>query len=109
MDRGKAARVCASCTVLTSVTGAWGLPAGLASRAVGSGERSSGPNSPARDQVEGIAAVKARDIYRGRRRILSQDDVGQAQARVAGGVPKAVIARDLGVHRSALLRRAFGR
>ncbi|QPL05907.1 MULTISPECIES: helix-turn-helix domain-containing protein [Actinomyces] len=59
-------------------------------------------------QAEGIAAVRARDVYRGRARALTDTDVAQARERVAAGVPKAAVARDLGVHRSTL-HRALGR
>ncbi|VEG29991.1 recombinase family protein [Actinomyces howellii] len=55
-------------------------------------------------QAEGIAAARARGVYRGRARALSEADVEQARERVAAGVPKAAVARDLGVHRSTLHR-----
>ncbi|WP_159626736.1 recombinase family protein [Actinomyces sp. zg296] len=55
-------------------------------------------------QAEGIAAAKARGAYTGRTRSLTDADVERARARLAAGVPKAVIARDLGVHRSTLHR-----
>ncbi|WP_205635464.1 helix-turn-helix domain-containing protein [Actinomyces gaoshouyii] len=43
-------------------------------------------------------------IYTGRARALSEADIERARARVAAGVPKAHVARDLGVHRSTLHR-----
>lgn len=55
-------------------------------------------------QAEGIAAAKKRGAYTGRARALSDADVERARARVAAGVPKAAVARDLGVHRSTLHR-----
>jgi DNA invertase Pin-like site-specific DNA recombinase len=53
-------------------------------------------------QREGIAAAKARGVYRGRARRLSQDAVNEARADIAAGVPKAAIARRLGVARQTL-------
>ncbi|WP_373284828.1 helix-turn-helix domain-containing protein [Actinomyces gaoshouyii] len=35
---------------------------------------------------------------------MSDADLAQARERVAAGVPRAVVARDLGVHRSTLHR-----
>ena len=55
-------------------------------------------------QAAGIAAARARGAYRGRRPALTAAQLDGARARVAAGVPKAVIARDLGVHRSTLHR-----
>ena len=53
-------------------------------------------------QREGIEAAKARGVYRGRARRLSPDQVVQARAEVVSGVPKAVVARRLGVARQTL-------
>ena len=53
-------------------------------------------------QREGIAAAKARGVYRGRVRRLSPDQVSAAREEVASGVPKAVVARRLGVARQTL-------
>lgn len=53
-------------------------------------------------QAEGIAAAKARGVYRGRKRALGPEDVQKARERVSGGVPKAQVARDLGVSRQTL-------
>lgn len=55
-------------------------------------------------QAEGIAAARARGAYRGRARALTDADLERARGRLAAGVPKAVVARDLGVHRSTLHR-----
>lgn len=55
-------------------------------------------------QADGIAAAKARGVYKGRRPSLTTAQLDGARARVAAGVPKAVVARDLGVHRSTLHR-----
>ena len=59
-------------------------------------------------QAEGIAAARERGVYRGRARALSAEQVEAARLRIAQGVPKARVARDLGVHRSTL-HRALGR
>lgn len=59
-------------------------------------------------QAEGIAAAKARGVYRGRAPALSAEQVEAARGRIAQGVPKARVARELGVHRSTL-HRALGR
>ncbi|MDC5696459.1 recombinase family protein [Intrasporangium calvum] len=53
-------------------------------------------------QREGIEAAKARGVYRGRARRLSPEQVEAARAKVEAGVPKARIARDLGVARQTL-------
>ena len=55
-------------------------------------------------QADGIAAAKARGAYKGRRPALTATQLDGACARVAAGGPKAVVARDLGVHRSTLDR-----
>jgi len=62
-------------------------------------------------QREGIELAKARGAYRGRRRSLSDDQVAELRRRVEDGVPKAVLARELGVSRETLyqyLRTASG-
>jgi len=48
-------------------------------------------------QREGIQAVKARGVYRGRARWLSPEQTSAAQVEISAGVPKAVVARRLGV------------
>jgi DNA invertase Pin-like site-specific DNA recombinase len=53
-------------------------------------------------QAEGIAIAKANGVYRGRKRALTEEQVGKARERVSEGVPKAVVARDLGVSRQTL-------
>jgi len=62
-------------------------------------------------QREGIELAKARGAYRGRKRSLSDDQVAELRRRVEDGVPKAVLARELGVSRETLyqyLRTASG-
>ena len=55
-------------------------------------------------QAAGIAAAKKRGAYKGRKPSLTPAQVAEARARIAAGVPKAAIARDLGVSRSTLYR-----
>lgn len=52
-------------------------------------------------QAEGIALAKARGVY-DRTPKLSADQIDTARQRIADGVPKAVIARDLKVSRQTL-------
>jgi len=61
-------------------------------------------------QREGIALAKQRGAYRGRKKTLSPEQVSQLRARVATGVPKAKIARELGISRATLYQylRATG-
>lgn len=53
-------------------------------------------------QAEGIALAKARGVYKGRARSLTSEQVEAARERIAGGVPKAVVARELGVSRQTI-------
>lgn len=53
-------------------------------------------------QAEGIARAKERGVYKGRARVLTDDQLAQARAWVAAGVPKAEDARRLGVGRTTL-------
>lgn len=53
-------------------------------------------------QAEGIALAKERGIYKGRAKALSPAQVTEAQERVSQGIPKAKVARDLGVSRQTL-------
>lgn len=55
-----------------------------------------------RAQAEGIAKAKARGVYRGSAPKLSVDQVNGARERIAAGVPKSKVARDLGVARQTL-------
>lgn len=55
-------------------------------------------------QKEGIAKAKAAGKYKGRAKALSSEQVFDARSRIASQVPKAVVARDLGVSRSTLYR-----
>ncbi len=53
-------------------------------------------------QAEGIAIAKKNGVYKGRKPSLSADQVGIAKERIEAGIPKAVVARDLGVSRQTL-------
>lgn len=53
-------------------------------------------------QAEGIAIAKARGVYKGRAKALSEDQIGEARRLVCEGFSKAKVARDLGVSRQTL-------
>lgn len=53
-------------------------------------------------QAEGIALAKERGVYKGRAKALNPEQVAEAQERVSQGIPKAKVARDLGVSRQTL-------
>lgn len=55
-------------------------------------------------QAQGIARAKARDVYKGRAKVLPDGQVAQTQKRVADGVPKAEVARRLEIGRTALYK-----
>lgn len=55
-------------------------------------------------QAEGIRAAKARGVYQGRTRKLTAAQLAEARESITSGVPKARIARQLGVDRSTLHR-----
>lgn len=52
-------------------------------------------------QAEGIALAKARGVYQ-RPASLSTEQIAEARDRIAVGVPKAAVARELGVSRQTL-------
>ena len=58
-------------------------------------------------QSQGIAAAKKRGVY-DRAPALSPDQIAQARERIAAGVPKTTVARDLGVSRMTLYRALDG-
>lgn len=60
-------------------------------------------------QAEGIAAAKARGVYKGRTRALTPEQIAEARERVAAGVPKAQVARSLDVSRQTLYDALAGR
>jgi DNA invertase Pin-like site-specific DNA recombinase len=53
-------------------------------------------------QKEGIEAAKARGVYRGRARRLDPEQVAASLVEIDAGVPKAEVARRLGVARQTL-------
>ncbi|MGP5394881.1 recombinase family protein [Arthrobacter rhombi] len=55
-------------------------------------------------QAEGIKAAKARGVYQGRSPKMKPEQVAQANELIASGVPKARVARRLGIDRSTLYR-----
>ena len=55
-------------------------------------------------QAEGIAIAKAKGKYKGRKRVLTAEQVDKARARIEAGEGPSAIARDLGVGRSTLYR-----
>lgn len=54
-------------------------------------------------QAEGIARAKARGVYKGRKPV-PHEKIEQARILVSQGVPKARVARDLGISRSSLYK-----
>lgn len=55
-------------------------------------------------QAEGIALAKAAGKYKGRTRALDDEQLECARTQIAAGVPKARVARELGVDRTTLYR-----
>lgn len=53
-------------------------------------------------QAEGIAVAKANGVYKGRAKALTAEQVAEARESIAQGIPKAKVARDLGVSRQTL-------
>lgn len=53
-------------------------------------------------QAEGIALAKSRGVYKGRAKALNPQQVADARQRIETGIPKAKVARDLGVSRQTL-------
>ncbi|MDN6352834.1 recombinase family protein [Corynebacterium sp.] len=54
-------------------------------------------------QAEGIARAKARGVYKGRKPVPGEK-IEQARKLISQGVPKARVARDLGISRSSLYK-----
>ena len=55
-------------------------------------------------QAEGIAIAKAKGKYKGRKRVLTDEQIDKVRARIEAGEGLSAIARDLGVGRSTLYR-----
>ena len=48
-------------------------------------------------QPEGIALVKGRGVYRGRKKALVEDQVIELRRRAGAGEPKVTLAREFGI------------
>lgn len=55
-------------------------------------------------QAEGIAKAKARGVYKGRAKVLNEEQVVQAREWVGEGIPKAEVARRFGIGRTTLYK-----
>ncbi|MCZ4541352.1 recombinase family protein [Dietzia kunjamensis] len=55
-------------------------------------------------QAEGIAIAKAKGKYKGRKRVLTAEQIDKARDRIGKGEGPSSIARDIGVGRSTLYR-----
>lgn len=53
-------------------------------------------------QQEGVALAKARGAYKGRRRVLTAEQVAELRARATPGVNKSALARHYGIGRRTL-------
>jgi DNA invertase Pin-like site-specific DNA recombinase len=53
-------------------------------------------------QREGIALAKRRGAYRGRKRSLNAEQIGEVQRRIAAGEQKARVAREMGISRETV-------
>lgn len=55
-------------------------------------------------QAEDIAKAKARGVYKGRAKVLNEEQVAQTREWVSEGIPKAEVARRLGIGRTTLYK-----
>ncbi len=53
-------------------------------------------------QLEGIQIAKTKGVYKGRTKSLKPAQVEDLKAQVASGIPKATVARNLGISRKSL-------
>ena len=51
-------------------------------------------------QAEGIAKAKARGVYKGRAKVLNEEQIMQAGEWVSEGISKVEVARSLGIGRT---------
>lgn len=59
-------------------------------------------------QMDGIAIAKAEGVYQKAPK-LTAEQISQCHSRIEAGVPKAVVARELGVSRQTLYAALAGR
>jgi DNA invertase Pin-like site-specific DNA recombinase len=59
-------------------------------------------------QLEGIALAKKRGVYKGRKKLLSQAEVAEMRQRIARGMNKAQVAREIGISREILYKYLRG-
>jgi len=55
-------------------------------------------------QMEGVQIAKAKGVYRGRKREMTQERIDEIKSRVESGEPKARIAKSMGISRDTLYR-----
>jgi len=55
-------------------------------------------------QAEGITAAKRRGVYKGRRKALNGEQVGELKERARNGERKSVLAKAFGISRETLYR-----
>ncbi len=60
-------------------------------------------------QAEGIRLAKEKGVYKGRSKCLKPEQAAEARERVAAGVPKSRVAKDLGVTRQTLYKYLEGK
>ena len=53
-------------------------------------------------QREGVALAKAKGLYRGRKPKLNSEQIEDAKSKVASGIPKARVAREMAISRATL-------
>lgn len=53
-------------------------------------------------QAEGIKLAKARGVYRGRKALLTDEMVADMKQKIEAGIPKAKVAREMGISRDTL-------
>ena len=53
-------------------------------------------------QLEGIQIAKTKGVYKGRTKALKPSQVEDLKTQVAAGIPKATVARNLGISRKSL-------
>jgi DNA invertase Pin-like site-specific DNA recombinase len=53
-------------------------------------------------QQQGIAIAKTKGVYKGRTKALKPSQVEELKAQVTAGIPKATVARNLGISRKSL-------